>query len=188
MSTPSDQVDGPGAVPEAVLVRAAAADPVAVFGAASVDPGRGPLLAVLATVPSERFERRLAGAGYDTGALRVVDFVPHVDPKEAAVPSDGGRIHGDIAGLSMELVGRLDGLAEAGGVLYFDSLEPFVSVAGLESVFRFLVIVAARARTAGVPLVARLDPDALDAVAAGTLAEAFDRTVDGPANGVDANE
>jgi hypothetical protein len=82
----------------------------------------------------------------------------------------------------MELVGRLDGLAES-GVVYLDSLEPFVSVAGPESTFRFLVIVAARARTAGVGLVARLDPDAVDPVVAGTLGEAFDRTVGGPSAG-----
>lgn len=181
VSTPSEPTASPGAEPEAVLVRTPTTDPIAVLGAASAVPDRGPLLAVLATTPRERFERRLSEAGHDPGVARVVDFVPRVDPTEATVPSDEGRIHGDIAGLSMELVGRLDGLTGEGDAVYLDSLEPLVSVAGLESTFRFLVIVAARARSTGVPLVARLDPAGVDSVAAETLAEAFDRTVEGAA-------
>jgi hypothetical protein len=181
VSTPSEPTGSPGAEPEAVLVRTSTTDPIAVLGAASIAPDGGPLIAVLATASRERFERRLSEAGHDPGIARVVDFVPRVDPTGATVPSDGGRIHGDIAGLSMELVGRLDGLAGEGGVVYLDSLGPLVSVAGLESTFRFLVIVAARARSAGVPLVARLDPVAVDSVAAETLVEAFDRTVEGTA-------
>lgn len=165
---------------EAVLVRTGTTDPVTALGAASRGPDDGPLLAVLATVPRERLERRLVEAGYDPDESLVVDFVP---PSEGPVRDEPGRGHGDVAGLSMELVGRFDALAEAGGLVYLDSLEPFVSVAGFESAFRFLVIVASRARTAGVPLVARLDPDAVDPVTAGTLAEAFDRVVEGPPDG-----
>lgn len=180
VTTPSTPVGSPGSEP-AVLVRASTTDPVAALGAASANPGSRPLLAVVAGTSRERFERRLSEGESLPGEVSVVDFVPRVDP--TGVPSDVGRIHGDIAGLSMELVPRLEELAADGGVVYFDSLEPFVSVAGLESTFRFLVIVAARARAAGVPLVARLDPDAVDSVAAGTLAEAFDRVVEEPLDG-----
>lgn len=180
MTTQSTPVGSPGSEP-AVLVRASTTDPVAALGAATTDPRSRPLLAVVAGTSRERFERRLSEGGSLPGEVSVVDFVPRVDP--TGVSSDGGRIHGDIAGLSMELVPRLEDLAADGGVVYFDSLEPFVSVAGLESTFRFLVIVAARARAAGVPLVARLDPDAVDSVAAGTLAEAFDRVVEEPLDG-----
>jgi hypothetical protein len=88
----------------------------------------------------------------------------------------------------MELVGRFDALGEEGGVVYLDSLEPFVDLAGFESTFRFLVIVASRARTAGVPLVARLDPDAVDPVTAETLAEAFDRVVERPLDDPSASD
>jgi len=183
--TPPDPTDSPGTgSTEVVLVRTSTTDPIATLGAASADPARGPLLAVLATVSRERFERRLSESGRDPDDSRVVDFVPRVGPADGTGPGDGERIHGDIAGLSMELVGRLD--RQDGGLVYLDSLEPFVSVAGLESTFRFLVIVAARARAAGVSLVARLDPEAFDAVAAGTLSEAFDRTVEGPADGASA--
>lgn len=181
MTTPSAPVGSPGSEPAAVLVRASTTDPVAVLGAASTDPGSSPLLAVVAGTSRERFERRLSEGESVPEEVSVVDFVPRVDP--TGMPSDGGRLRGDIAGLSMELVPRLEELAADGGVVYFDSLEPFVSVAGLEPTFRFLVIVAARARAAGVPLVARLDPDAVDSVAAGTLAEAFDRVVGEPPDG-----
>ena len=181
MSTPTGPVDGPdGGRSEAVLVRTGATDPVTALGAASRAPEDGPLLVVVATVPRERLERRLAEAGWDPDEALVVDFVA---PSEGSVRDGSGRIHGDIAGLSMEIVGRFDALAEEGGVVYLDSLEPFAATAGFESAFRFLVIVAARARAAGVPLVARLDPDAVDPVTAGTLAEAFDRVVEGPADG-----
>lgn len=162
---------------EVVLVRTGTTDPVAVLGAVSWVPDDGPLLAVLATVPRERLERRLADAGWDSDGSLVVDSVP---APGGTVRDGSERGYGDVAGLSMELVGRLDALAEAGGLVYLDSLEPFVDLAGFESTFRFLVIVTARARTAGVPVVARLDPDAVDPVTAGTLSEAFDRVVEGP--------
>ena len=186
MSTPSDPVESPGSESEAVLVRTSATAPVAALGAASTDLESRPLLAVLTGTSRGRLERQLSEAGCNPGEIRVVDFVPRADPTSTSIPSDGGRIHGDVAGLSMELVPRLDELAADGGVVYFDALEPFLSVAGLESTFRFLVIVAARARGAGVPLVARLDPDAVDPVVAGTLAEAFDRIVETLPDGVDA--
>lgn len=184
MPTPSNPVESPGSEPEAILVRGPATDtgPVAVLGAASADLVGRPLLAVLARTSRERLERQLSEAGYDPGETHVVEFVPQVDPADR-VSDEDEPIHADIAGLSMELVSKLDELAEDGGVVYFDSLEPFVSVAGFESTFRFLVIVAARARAAGVPLVARLDPDAVDAVTEGTLTEAFDRVVEEPPDG-----
>ena len=189
MTTPSDPVDShdSAAPPDTALVRTSTTDPGAVLGAASIGTDGGPVLAVLATLPRERFERRLSGAGYDAGESRVVGFVPQVDRDERSDPDEGGRTLGDVAGLSMALVGRFDGLAEEGGTVYLDSLEPFVAVAGLESTFRFLVIVAARAGATGVPLVARLDPDAVGPVAAGTLSEAFDRVLEAPASDAEAD-
>lgn len=186
MSNPSDptesgSADGTGSV--SVLVRTPVADPIATFDAASVDPEGGPVLAVLASVSRERFERRLAEAGHDPEAAHSVEFAPSVDPAESTVPSDGGWVHGDVAGLSMELVRGLDGLAEEREVVYVDSVGPFVSAAGLESAYRFFVIATARARAAETPLVARLDPGSVDSVVAETLAEAFDRTVEGPTDG-----
>ena len=158
-------------------------DPVAVFEAISVDTHGGSVLAVLSTAPRERFERRLVGAGYDPKDVHSVDFVPGTDPTTSAEASDGGRIRGDVAGLSMALVRRVDELADGGGVVYLESVGALVAAAGLESTCRLLVIVAARARAAGVRLVARLDPGTVDPAAAETLTEAFDRTVEGPSTG-----
>lgn len=182
MSTPSDPVDPSETCPaEAVLVRTSETDPVASLRAASVDPSRGRLLAAVATVPRERLERQLSDAGYSPGDSRIVEFERPGDGRRRAIDDEGGerQVHGDLSGLSMELVGQFDWLAEGGnGIVYLDSLEPLVSAAGLESTFRFLVIIAARARANGVTLVARLEPGALDPVPTGTLTEAFDRTVD----------
>lgn len=173
---------------EVVLVTTPVRDPAATLDAASVGAPGGPVLAVLDTVPRERFERGMVGAGYDPETVRSVEFGPNVDTREGAVRSGGGGAHGDIAGLSMELVGRLDGLGETGGVVYLESVEPFVTAAGLESTLRFLLIVAARARAAGIALVVRLDPEAVGSGVAETLAEAFDRTVDGLSGGSDDGE
>jgi hypothetical protein len=126
-------------------------------------------------------ERRLSNAGYSPADSRIVEFERPGGVRQRTVDGEdeGRQIQGDLSGLSMELVGQFDWLAEGEkGVLYLDSLEPLVSAAGLESTFRFLVIVAARARSSGVTLVARLEPGSLDPVPAGTLTEAFDRTVD----------
>jgi hypothetical protein len=178
--------------PETVLLRTATTDPVAALEAASVDPGDGPVLAVLAMAPRERLERRLAGAGFDLAGSLVADFPSLSQPTDGS-DGDGGKGddgpepgHDGVAGLSMELVGRSDRLAETGGVVYLDSLGPFVSAVGFETAFRFLVIVTARTRAAGVPLVARLDPDAVDPTAAGTLAEVFDRVVEVPPDRTEA--
>jgi hypothetical protein len=168
---------------EAVLVTTPVTDPAATLDAASVGAPGGPVLAVLATVPRERFERGMIGAGYDPETVRSVEFGPNVDTREGTVRGGGGKPHGDIAGLSMELVGRLDGLGEKGGVVYLESVGSFVTAAGLESTFRFLLIVAARARAAGIPLVVRLDPESAGPGVAETLVEAFDRTVDGLSGG-----
>lgn len=184
MSTPTGSTGGSEVGgSKVVLVRTGTADPVAALGAASWAPGDGPLLAVLATVPRERLERRLAEAGVDPEGTRFVEFLPPVNSGVGSVGDAPERGRRDITGLSMELVGRFDALAEEGGVVYLDALEPFVSAAGVESAFRFLVIVAARARAAGVPLVGRLDPDAVDPVVAATLAGAFDRVVERPDDG-----
>jgi len=180
---PDDRTGVAGA--EAVLVRTGTTDPVAALGAASRAPDDGPLLVAVATVPRERLERRLTETGWDLGEVRRVDFLPSVGPTDGTSGDEPGRSRDDLAGLSMELVRRFDGLSEDGGAVYLDSLEPLVSVAGAESAFRFLVIVASRVRTAGIPLVARLDSDAVDPVTAGTLAEAFDRVVEGPSDGTD---
>lgn len=188
MSTPTEPTEGSDVGgSEAVLVRTGSTDPMAALGAVSRATGDGPLLAVLATVPRERLERRLAEAGFDPGETSFVDFLSPVGPGEVPGGDAPESRRGDLAGLSMELVGRFDALGEEGGVVYLDSLEPFVDLAGFESTFRFLVIVASRARTAGVPLVARLDPDAVDPVTAGTLSEAFDRVVEGPLDGPSAS-
>ena len=171
---------------ETVLVRTPVVNPIATLDAASVDPDGGSLLAVLGSVSREQFERRLAKAGHDPETdhgVECVEFAPSVDPVDSTVPSDGGPVHRDVAGLSMELVRRLDGLAGERGVVDVDSVDPFVSAAGLESAYRFFVIVTARVRAAETPLVARLDPGAVDSVVAETLAEAFDRTVEGPTDG-----
>jgi hypothetical protein len=173
---------------EVVLVTTPVRDPAATLDAASVGAPGGPVLAVLDTVPRERFERGMVGAGYDPETVRSVEFGPNVDTREGAVRSGGGGAHGDIAGLSMELVGRLDGLGETGGVVYLESVEPFVTAAGLESTLRFLLIVAARARATGIALVVRLDPETVGSGVAETLAEAFDRTVDGLSGGSDDGE
>lgn len=182
-SAPSDSVESSDSCsPEAVLVRTATTDPTAALDAASVDPNRGRLLVVLATLPRAHLEQQLSELEYAPERYRVVEFVRDGDPRqreERERETEGeSRAHGDLAGLSMELVGQLDWLASDGkGVLYLDSLEPYVSAAGLESTYRFLVIVAARARSSGVTLVARLDDGTLDPMPVGTLSEAFDRTV-----------
>lgn len=183
MSDQSDPTDRDTGGAEAVLVRTTAADPVAALDAASVDRDDGPVLGVLAAVPREGFERWLVEAGYDQGAIRSLDFAPSTDSAGPTAPGDGRRVHGDVAGLSMALVRRLDGLAEEDGIVYFESLEPFIHRAGLEPTLRFLVIVASRARAAGVPLAVRLDPGAVGQPAVETLSEAFDRAIEGPSDG-----
>ena len=179
--------------PASVLVRTRVRDPIAALEAASVDAGGGPVLGVLAVGTPARFERRLTGSGHGPETVHSVEFTPVRDPTgttdstDTTTPSDGEWVNGDVAGLSMKLVRRLEELAEEDGVVYIDSVEPLLDAVGLESAFRFFVIVATRARTAEVPLVARLDPGSVDPVAGETLAEAFDRTVEGPTDARDVD-
>jgi hypothetical protein len=173
---------------EAVLVETAATDPMSALGAASKELDDGPLLAVLTTTVRERLEHRLAEVGVDRDEGLAIDLQSPPQPGDGPDDEASEPGHCDITGLSMELVGRFDRLAERGGAVYLDSLEPLVELAGLESTFRFLVIVVARARAVGVPLVARIDPDAVDRSMTGTLAEAFDRIVEAPVDGPGADD
>lgn len=189
MSSPTESVDrSKSEDAEAVLVETAATDPVIALGAASKKLDDGPLLAVLTATARERFERRLADVGVDPDESLVIELRSPPQPGDGTGDEVSEPRYRDVAGLSMELVGRFDRLAEQGGVVYLDSLEPLVELAGFESTFRFLVIVAAQARAAGVPLVARVDPTAVDRSMAETLAEAFDRIVEAPVDGSGADD
>lgn len=181
-STPSDPADPPDSCStESVLVRTPTTDPIALLSAASIDPSCGRLLAVLATLPQEYVEQRLSESGSVPKDCRIVEFVRSSDSERRRSTGDGKQVHGDLTGLSMALVGEFDWLAaDESGVVYLDSLERYVSAAGLESTFRFLVIVAARARSIGVTLVARVDDETLEPVPVEILAEAFDRIVELP--------
>jgi hypothetical protein len=189
VSSPTESADrSKSGDAEAVLVETAATDPLSALEAASTELDDGPLLAVLTTTARERFERRLTEVGVDLDESLVIDLQSPPQPGDGPGGGVSEPRYGDVAGLSMELVGRFDRLAEQGGVVYLDALEPLVELAGLESAFRFLVIVVARARAVGVPLVARIDPDAVDRAMTGTLAEAFDRVVEAPVDGSAADD